>query len=68
MEEEVLKLSRTYNKVAVFSVSYETASWKYVFASMAAYALQPFVLPIMILFSKLLKRELEWFPVYTNAG
>lgn len=50
-------------KVSVFTVSYENSSWKYVIVSMAAYALQPIALPIMILFSKLLKRKIEWFPV-----
>ena len=50
-------------KVCVFSVSYENASWKYVIASMAGYLLQPIVIPIMILLSKLLKRKIEWFPV-----
>ena len=50
-------------KVAVFAVSYENSSWKYVIASMMAYALQPVVLPIMIFLSKLLKRKIEWFPV-----
>jgi len=56
------------NKVSALSVSYENASWKYVIASIVAYALQPILLPAMILISKLLKRSIKWFPVSGQAG
>ena len=62
-----LKISGRY-KVSVFSASYENSTWQYVLVSMAAYALQPIVIPVMILLSKLLKREIKWFPVWNEAG
>lgn len=54
-------------RIAVLAASYENASWRYVLVSMAAYALQPVALPIMILLSKLLKRKIEWFPVESGV-
>ena len=57
-----LEISQKHT-ICTFAVSYEKASWKYVLASMFGYALQPVVLPIMILLSKLLHREIKWFPV-----
>jgi hypothetical protein len=53
-------------KVSAFSISYENSPWKYVLGSMIGYALQPIVFPIMILLSKLLKRKIDWFPVWNK--
>lgn len=53
-------------RVCLFTVSYEHSSWKYTLVSMLGYFLQPVVLPIMILFSKILKRKIEWFPIQEN--
>ncbi len=57
------KINTNY-KIAIFSVNHSEMSWKYTLVSMFAYMSQPIVLPIMILFSKLLKREIKFSPVY----
>ena len=58
-----LRINTNY-KIAIFSVNHSEMSWKYTLVSMLAYMSQPVVLPIMILFSKLLKREIKFFPIY----
>jgi hypothetical protein len=67
MSEKILQLKTSY-KVAMFAVDYVGASWQYMLVSMIAYGLQPVILPLMILLSKVLGRRLEWFPVYYNAA
>jgi hypothetical protein len=52
--------------ISVYTVSYENSPWKYVFISMLAYFLQPIIMPTIILFSKLLKRKIEFFPININ--
>ena len=52
-----LKLTQN---ITIVNVSYENSSWKYTLASMVSYALQPIIVPAMILLSKVLKRRIEW--------
>lgn len=63
---ESSKITGKY-RVAVYRVDYQNASWRYVITSMIGYAVQPVVLPIMILFSKLIKRPVEFLPYDEDA-
>ena len=46
----------------VYTADFENCTWKFTVASALGYLLQPLVLPIMIILSRLLKRRIKFLP------
>jgi len=56
------KLSIKEYTLTVVSVDMKDLPWKYVLESMLFYALEPIILPVMHLLSKILKRSIKFLP------